>query len=124
MKNLLFIMMAFMVSLGAYAQEATTNVEDEEIAVVSEQTVLDTIYLSSESLTSPEPIIISASLPSDVREVLNVGHPCQPGYLHTWSYGNGIITITIPIGELTGLSQGNITIYARDAIYIILLFVI
>lgn len=121
MKKILFILMAFMVSFSVYAQD-NTNVE--EVSVKSNSTVVDIIYLSKESLTSPEPIVITVSLPSDVREVLNVSHPCQPGYLPNWSFGNGSITITIPAGDMVGASEGDIKIYARDAIYHILYVVV
>lgn len=126
MKKILFIMMAFMASFSAYAQEVNTNVE-EEIIVVSEPILIATFNFDSEYIAE-NTITLIASFPTHVSEVFAVSHPCTPGNLPSqlWSFGNDTITITYPSGDLTELSRGSegyVYIYTRNGTFIIKLII-
>lgn len=127
MKKFILIMMAFMASFSAYAQEVTTNVE-EEVAVISEPILIATYNYDSEYIAK-NTITLTASFPTHVSEVFAVSHPCTPGNLSSqyWSFGNDMITITYPSGDLTELSTstgGYVYIYTRNGTFIIEILVI
>ena len=120
MKRFLFIMMAFMASFSVYAQEVETNVE-EEVSVISEPIIIATYYFDSEYIVK-NTITLTASFPTHVSEVFAVSHPCTPGNLPSqfWSFGNDMITITYPSGDLLGLSLENeVYIYTRNGTFVI-----
>ena len=76
MKKILFIMMAFMASFGAYAQEVTTNIE-EEVAVASAPILIATIPLDADYIAT-NPVTITASIPIREEEAIFVSGPCMP----------------------------------------------
>lgn len=124
MKKILFILMAFMTSFSVYAQEVTKNAE-EEVVAIAEPIIIETLYWDADYIAF-NTVTFSVTFPTDVREVLAVSHPCTPGNLSSqyWSFGNGVLTVTYPQGELTELfGSQRIYIYARDQIFIIELVV-
>ena len=123
MKKFVLIMLAFMASFSVYAQEVTTNVE-EEVAASSAPILIATIQLDATYIAT-NPVTITAPIPVTQEEVIYISGPCMPTIpSQYWSIINGTLTITYPSGDLTETSRfpelyNTITIYGHSSIYYI-----
>ena len=99
MKKVLFILMAFMASFGAFAQEV--NTENEISArgpLVTPYPLLSVVSVYQSDFTLPW----TFSVPAPYEDVAEITGPILPMYrsyttgnLFTWNVNNGYITITL-----------------------------
>lgn len=105
MKKILFIMMAFMVSFGAYAQEVNTTIENNEVIVAEYQTNVywTTVTINYSNLTEPYEIVID----TPPGTILAVSGPSNPN-IQTWRVQNGLLYITLYERDFDALIPGEL----------------
>lgn len=101
MKKLLLIMMAFMASFGAYAQEV--NTENEENVAVYSVTKLTSVTVDLSEISYP--YTISTMAPSG--DILGISGPTYPN-IQTWNVSGGVLTITLNKRDFDDLYPGMI----------------
>jgi len=91
MKKVLFIMMAFMASLGAYAQEVNTDSEiNARGPLVTPYPLLSVVSVNQSELTLPW----TFSVPAPYETVAEVYGPTGPNTC-VWNVQNGYLYVTI-----------------------------
>lgn len=112
MKKFILIMMAFMASFNAYAQEfVEEEIKDVEefVEVTSDDNwpIINVVYLERNNIVST-PVSITAPLALTPDAIYRVSDSVTPSLpLSYWNIVNGIITITYRIGDLTELSMAD-----------------
>lgn len=100
MKKLILIMMAFMASFGAFAQEANTTSENNEEAIAIYSIPTFTIDISEVVY----PFVID--VPAPAGTILGVSGPTDP-LLQTWRVENGRLIIELYEEDLCDVRAGN-----------------
>ena len=98
MKKILFIMMAFMASFGAYAQEVNTENEISTCELSTPYSLLSVVSVNQSDLVLPW----TFSVPAPYEDVVEITGPLSTsprsittGNLFTWSVNNDYLTITL-----------------------------
>ena len=107
MKKFVLIMLAFMASFSAYAQEVNTNNNEEILEErIGERVFLTGINIDMRTITYPYTIVIG--IPFDGGEVLNVSGPADSN-IPNWSLDRyNMMTINLYEDDLVGLTPYNI----------------
>ena len=123
MKKFLFIMMAFMASFSAYAQEVSSSVNNEvEVAEYATNVYWTTVTINYSNLIEPYEIVVS----TPPGTVLGISGPSNPN-IQTWRTEGGLLYITLYNRDFEVLAPGvvgRIEVPTTVAGYVIYLNVI